>query len=273
MGVARRRQARSRARPARHRRRGPCLPRCRRLDRRIHRGAARKRCTAGLCSRCRPRPAPCAAARPGGHRLARGNRYPRARSRPHRGAARRRGGRCELHLAQAGAAARARGSRPPARHLVVLVKPQFELRRSDLKRGVVRDPVASRRRLRRDRRLRGVARLRAWWRLFPRRSKAAMETANSSSERGVVDRLAIARLGQRGDGIADTADGRDLRALQPAGRDRGGAGVARPSGSPAPGAGRRAQSRQDRADLSAFRRLRRLRAPALARAELSRLET
>jgi 23S rRNA (uracil1939-C5)-methyltransferase len=34
-----------------------------------------------------------------------------------------------------------------------------------------------------------------------------METANSSSGRGVVDRLAIARLGQRGDGIADTAEG------------------------------------------------------------------
>src|SRR4030081_1192934 len=34
-----------------------------------------------------------------------------------------------------------------------------------------------------------------------------METANSSSERVMVDRLAIARLGQRGDGIADTADG------------------------------------------------------------------
>src|ERR1700716_3478542 len=34
-----------------------------------------------------------------------------------------------------------------------------------------------------------------------------METANSSSERVTVDRLAIARLGQRGDGIADTADG------------------------------------------------------------------
>jgi 23S rRNA (uracil1939-C5)-methyltransferase len=34
-----------------------------------------------------------------------------------------------------------------------------------------------------------------------------METANFSSERGVVDRLAIARLGQRGDGIADTAEG------------------------------------------------------------------
>jgi 23S rRNA (uracil1939-C5)-methyltransferase len=34
-----------------------------------------------------------------------------------------------------------------------------------------------------------------------------MATANSSSERAVVDRLAIARLGQRGDGIADTADG------------------------------------------------------------------
>src|SRR5712671_2190130 len=34
-----------------------------------------------------------------------------------------------------------------------------------------------------------------------------MATANSSSERVVVDRLAIARLGQRGDGVADTTDG------------------------------------------------------------------
>jgi 23S rRNA (uracil1939-C5)-methyltransferase len=34
-----------------------------------------------------------------------------------------------------------------------------------------------------------------------------METANSSSEPAVVDRLAIARLGQRGDGIADTDAG------------------------------------------------------------------
>ncbi|MEA3023473.1 MAG: hypothetical protein QOK01_2325, partial [Alphaproteobacteria bacterium] len=34
-----------------------------------------------------------------------------------------------------------------------------------------------------------------------------MEIANSSSERVVVDRLAIARIGQRGDGIADTDAG------------------------------------------------------------------
>src|SRR5262249_44030429 len=40
-----------------------------------------------------------------------------------------------------------------------------------------------------------------------RRSKAATATASSSSGRGVVDRLAIVRLGHRGDGIADGADG------------------------------------------------------------------
>src|SRR5215813_9366746 len=40
-----------------------------------------------------------------------------------------------------------------------------------------------------------------------RRSRAATVTASSSSERGVVDRLAIVRLGHRGDGIADSPRG------------------------------------------------------------------
>ena len=38
----------------------------------------------------------------------------------------------------------------------------------------------------------------------------------------MVERLTIARLGQRGDGIADTPDGPVLRALHAAGRDRRG---------------------------------------------------
>src|SRR5215467_4373400 len=42
---------------------------------------------------------------------------------------------------------------------------------------------------------------------FRRRSPAATATANSSSEPGVVDHLVIARLGHRGDGIADTEAG------------------------------------------------------------------
>src|SRR5262245_41427968 len=40
-----------------------------------------------------------------------------------------------------------------------------------------------------------------------RRSRAATAIRSSSSERGVVARLAIARLGHRGDGIADGLDG------------------------------------------------------------------
>ena len=72
----------------------------------------------------------------------------------------------------------------------------------------------------------------------------------------------IARARSRGDGVADTPAGAALRALHAAGRDRRGRALARPSRSPASAQGREREPRAHRADLPAFRNLRRLRAPA-----------
>ncbi len=112
LGVARRREARGRARSFRLRSGRPRLPRRRRLDRRLHRGAARARRAPRLRGRCRPRPAACAPARRG-RRSSRSKatdirkldpaRLPRAAGFRHC--------RCELHLAQARAAGGARAGR------------------------------------------------------------------------------------------------------------------------------------------------------------------
>ena len=136
---------------------GQDLPRRRRLDRRLHRGAARARRAARLCGRRRPRPAAPAAARAPRDRLARGDRHPHARCRAHR-ARRPRGDRRELHLAQAGAAGRAcaRGAaRRAGRADQAAVRGAAaapQARRGARPRGACR-------RLRRDRGLRRLARL------------------------------------------------------------------------------------------------------------------
>ena len=57
-------------------------------------------------------------------------------------------------------------------------------------------------------------------------------TARSRYPGAMVERLTIAQLGRRGDGIAETPGGAALRALHAAGRDRRGRAVARPSRPP-----------------------------------------
>ena len=74
--LARRREARGRAGALSDRYRRPCLPRCRRLHRRLHRSAARQWRRPGLRSRCRPRPAASIAARPSQDRLDGADRHP-----------------------------------------------------------------------------------------------------------------------------------------------------------------------------------------------------
>ncbi len=107
LGLARRRQAGRRARAVSDRDRGPCLPRRRRLHRRLHRSAARQWRQHGVLHRCRPQPAASVAARPSEDRLDGRDRHSRFREQAPAGAARRRGDRCQLHFAEGGAAGRA----------------------------------------------------------------------------------------------------------------------------------------------------------------------
>ena len=139
--LARRDQARERARDARHRRRRARLPRRRRLDRRLHRLPARPRRRARDRARRRPRPARLGAAkRPPGRRWS--SAATPATSSP-----------AELpwapqlitvdvsFISLAQAAAGARGAAwPRTAELLALVKPQFELGPKRVgKGGVVSD--------------------------------------------------------------------------------------------------------------------------------------
>ena len=98
--------------------RGPCLPRRRRLHRRLHRGAAGQRRGHGVCDRCRPRPAASLAARPSEDRVDGSDRHPQARGQAAAGAARHRRHRRQLHFAEgraAGGAVAGGGAHAPAR--------------------------------------------------------------------------------------------------------------------------------------------------------------
>ena len=89
----------------------------------------------------------------------------------------------------------------------------------------------------------------------------------------MVERLVIARLGHRGDGIADSPEGPIYVAGALPGEIVEAESVARPSRPTAIAERRAAERGAYRADLSAFRRLRRLRAAALAKCAVSRVET
>ena len=139
VGLARRRQARGGARPHRARCRRAGLPRCRRLDRRLHPGADRARRTARLGGRCRTRPASpaaCAGIPPS----SRWRRPTSAASIPARLAERPSVLVADVsfislkHVLPAALALVA-----PRAQLLVLVKPQFEAPRSAIKKGIVRD--------------------------------------------------------------------------------------------------------------------------------------
>ncbi len=84
--------------------RRPCLPRRRRLHRRLHRGAAGERRGHRVRGRCRPRAAAPLAAAACQNRLDGGDRHPQARGHAAAGAARHRHHRRQLHLAEGGAA-------------------------------------------------------------------------------------------------------------------------------------------------------------------------
>ncbi len=90
--------------------------------------------------------------------------------------------------------------------LVALIKPQFEAGRAALKKGIVRDPsvhVAVC-----DDIAKFVTALGGtYWALSIPRSKVATVTPSSCWEPRVTEQLTIARLGHRGDGVAETAEG------------------------------------------------------------------
>ena len=107
----------------------------------------------------------------------------------------------------------------------------------------------------------------------PRRSPAAMAMPNSCSELCVIEQLTIARLGHRGDGIADTPNGAGLCALYCCRARR--VTVEPVAGHP----DRRHLVHVDKpshrtgpADLQAFRHLRRLRIAALVIRRIAPLE-
>ncbi len=156
------------------------LPRRRRLDRRLHRSAARTRRAARLRGRCRTRPAACEPARAAGDRLDRRDRHPRARS-----GAPLRAARASSRSTSASSRSssccrrRLRSRRRPAQR-VGADQAAIRGRPACAQEGIVRDPPSTRRSATTSplssRRSAGT-----WLASSPRRSPAATATANSSS--------------------------------------------------------------------------------------------
>ena len=127
--------------------------------------------------------------------------------------------RCQLHLAQArrcpaiGSILEPRGNAPRADQAAIRGRPPRHQERHRARR---RRPHRGLRRHRRLRRLRSAGASAASRR---RRSSAATATANFSSRRSVVERLTIDRIGHRGDGVVDERRGADLRVRHAARRD------------------------------------------------------
>ncbi len=133
--LARRGQARGGARPFRLRSQGPRLPRCRRLDRRLHPRAAGTRRQAGLCGRCRTRAIACKLARAAAGGCPGRNRHPHPLPR----SLRRRGPTWSPSTSASSRSSwccppRWRWRAPPAQ-LVALIKPQFEAGRAAREEG------------------------------------------------------------------------------------------------------------------------------------------
>ena len=271
--LARRRQARRRAGALSDRDRGPCLPRRRRLHRRLHRGAARQRRQPGVRHRCRARPVASLAARPSQDRVDGRDRYPQLRGQAPAGAARYRRHRRQLHFAEGRAAGGAvAGGRADASAGADQAAIRGGAETFQARHHPQRDGASGN--LRRHRGLRRLARLHRHPGVSVARSPAATAISNSSSARAVAERaLVIDHVGHRGDGVA-IAGGGNIYVPYTLGGET--VEVA-----PVPGhhpdrrrllAGRDRKPGADRAVLSAFRRLRRLRDPALGRRALSRLE-
>ena len=133
-------------------------------------------------------------------------------------------------------------------HLLALIKPQFEAgaqacqERHHPRRGGARGGLRRHRRLRRDRWAAPTSRC------FPRRSRAATATSNSSSARAVVERLVIDHVGHLGDGVASVDGQPSTCPIRWAARRVEVAAGPRPSRPPAPARGRarepRARSRR-----------------------------
>ena len=146
--LAGRREARERARGVRDRRRRRAVPGRGRLDRRVHGLPAGPRRRPGGRGRRRPQPAARAdRGRSAGHGDGRLQR-PQPDRRGSAVSADVRHRRRVVHLAAAGAAGRVRRGSRAAWRGVVLVKPQFEAGREQVRKGVVRDPEVHRQVLR-----------------------------------------------------------------------------------------------------------------------------
>ena len=156
--------------------------------------------------------------------------------------------------------------------IVALIKPQFEVTRADTKKGIVRDPEVHRRVCEEIAGFADCARPHGDRpvRLAHRRRRRQPRILHRRPT--LVEHLTIDHIGRHGDGVALTKAGPvyvpytlpgEIVEVEPwpGHPDR------------APSAARRdCEPRAHRADLPAFRRLRRLRAPALADGALSRLE-
>ena len=151
---------------------------------------------------------------------------------------------------------------PPAQ-LVALIKPQFEAGRATLKKGIVRDPAVHAAVC--DDIAAFVPSL-GWRVLGIMPSPIAGGDGNREFLLGrarMTEQLTIARLGHRGDGVADTDAGPVYVPYTLPGETVTVERIGRPSRPPASRACRRAEPRARRADLPAFRHLRRLRVAAL----------
>ena len=227
-----------------------------------------------LRHRCRARPVASLAARSPQDRVDGRNRYPQVRGQAAARAARYRRHRRQLHFAEGGAAGGAvAGSRADAS----AGADQAAIRggaestpstASSATRWCIRKSATTSRRSP----PRSAAPIS---RCFRRRSPAATAISNSSWARAVADseRLVIDHVGHHGDGVAIAGGGNIYVPYTLGGETvEVGAGSRPPSRPPAIAQGRGRKPGADRAVLSAFRRLRRLRDPALGRRSLSRLE-
>ena len=245
--LARRRQAGGRAGAISDRHRGPRLSRCRRIDRRLHRGAARQRRQPGVCDRRRARAAASVAARPSQDRFHGGDRYPQLRRQAAADAAGHRRHRRQLHLAEsraAGGAVAGGGADASAGADQAAIRggaKAFQARHHPQCHGAPGKSATTSRRLP----PRSAAPIS---RCFRPRSRAATATSNSSSARAVVERLVIDHVGHRGDGVAFAGRRERVRAVHAWRRDRRGrtaspaiptAGACSRSSAPAPNASRR----------------------------------
>ena len=167
----------------------PRLPRRRRVDRRLHAGAARARRAPRLCRRCRPRPASSAQLRPQRDRLDRSE--PTSARSIRRACPSRRtlptidvsfiSLKLVLPASETFCSARA----TPRRADQAAVRG----RASRHQEGHRARPGGPSRGVRRDRRVPRRARMARRRRRIPRRSSAATATANSSSRPSVAERL------------------------------------------------------------------------------------